>query len=376
MKLTDLSNDELIARASDICREANRLTARLIVHLVEVEERRLDLEAACTSMLDFCVRRLGMSRGVAYRRLNAARLVRRFPSLLERIERGELHLSTLVLLRPHLTEANVDEIAESVKGKSQREVEGLLARVAPSRAVRATPKKADVGATHAPPVRVELPAEDRCGVRLTVSAALREKLERARDRMMHRNPTGDLTVVVERALDLLLDTLEAHPTGQTTPRVPAEVAPSETCNVVRPARREVCAHASERCTFLADEGRRRPARLLVERDDVEPGAPGSNDDVTNNPLRFRAHERSSVERASGQAHVARHVAPRRRESRGTTNPTAELGSKPSDSALRGLVNLGLARASRAITEVYRRHANGVTPASTPKPRRKSTATLT
>jgi hypothetical protein len=29
------------------------LTARLIVHLIEVEERRLDLRAACTSMFDF-----------------------------------------------------------------------------------------------------------------------------------------------------------------------------------------------------------------------------------------------------------------------------------------------------------------------------------
>ena len=71
------------------------------------QERRLDLRAACSSMFDFCVRRLGMSEGAAYRRITAARLVRRFPCLLAVIERGELHLSTLVLLREHLNDTNV-----------------------------------------------------------------------------------------------------------------------------------------------------------------------------------------------------------------------------------------------------------------------------
>src|SRR4029079_18519632 len=114
MSLTDLSDAELVSRLTAICVEGHRLLARLIVHLIEVEERRLHLSAACTSMFDFCVRRLRMSEGEAYRRINAARLVRRFPTLLGRIERGEIHLSMLVLMRPHLTEANVDELCDTV----------------------------------------------------------------------------------------------------------------------------------------------------------------------------------------------------------------------------------------------------------------------
>ena len=77
-----------------------------------------------------------MSEGAAFRRITAARLVKRFPALLERIERGELHLSTLVVLRPHLTEWNVEELAAAAAGKSQREVEELLARLAPKADVR------------------------------------------------------------------------------------------------------------------------------------------------------------------------------------------------------------------------------------------------
>ena len=58
------------------------LTARLIVLLIEVEERRLDLRSAFTSMFDFRQRRLGMSQGEAFRRITAARLMKRFPALL------------------------------------------------------------------------------------------------------------------------------------------------------------------------------------------------------------------------------------------------------------------------------------------------------
>jgi hypothetical protein len=123
MSLTHLSDEALVASLASVCADERRLLARLIQHLVEVEDRRLHLKAACSSMFDFCVRRLGMSEGGAFRRLNAARLVRRFPGMVNAIERGELHLSSLVLLRDHLTEANVEALVAATRGKSKREVD-------------------------------------------------------------------------------------------------------------------------------------------------------------------------------------------------------------------------------------------------------------
>src|SRR5882757_4562707 len=107
MRLTELSDEELISSLRAINAESHRLVARLVVHLGEVEERSLHLKAACSSMFDYCVRKLGMSESAAHRRINAARLVRRFPGLLARLERGEVHLSALVPLAKHLREANV-----------------------------------------------------------------------------------------------------------------------------------------------------------------------------------------------------------------------------------------------------------------------------
>jgi hypothetical protein len=58
-KLDACSNDQLLARLDVVLRSGRRLTAELVAHLGEVEERRLHLEAACSSMFGYCGRRLG-----------------------------------------------------------------------------------------------------------------------------------------------------------------------------------------------------------------------------------------------------------------------------------------------------------------------------
>ena len=131
MKLTDLSDAQLLESLKTVCGQGRVVLARLLAHLIEVEERRLHLEAACPSMFQFCVRRLGMSEDEACRRIHAARLARRFPDLLARIERGELTLSTIALLHDALTESSYEELVEAAAGKTKAEVQALLARRSP-----------------------------------------------------------------------------------------------------------------------------------------------------------------------------------------------------------------------------------------------------
>src|SRR4051794_16695631 len=194
MQLTDLSDDELLARFHAVRLEGSRLLARLMVLLLEMEDRRLHTRSAFPSMFEYCTRRLGMSDAGAHRRTTAAKLVRRFPSLLEKIERGEINLSTLAMLSAHLTVDNLDSLLAAVAGKTTREVDELLARRAPRPDVPARLEKV--------PEQVSLPApeahariaplgEERYALQLTVSRELRDKLARARDLMMHANPKGD-----------------------------------------------------------------------------------------------------------------------------------------------------------------------------------------
>src|SRR5262249_52285938 len=123
MKLTEVSNEQLLSELHGLVRQGRALLARLLAHLGEVEERRLDLESACSSMFDFCVRRLGMSEDEACRRVAAARLARRFPVALERIESGELHLTGLLLLRDYLTDENHEDLLRAAAGKTKAEIQ-------------------------------------------------------------------------------------------------------------------------------------------------------------------------------------------------------------------------------------------------------------
>jgi 5-methylcytosine-specific restriction endonuclease McrA len=380
------------------------------VHLIEVEERRLDLRAACTSMFDFCQRRLGMSEGAAFRRINAARLVKRFPGLLQRIERGELHLSTLVLIRPHLTEQNIEELVAAVVGKTQRQVEALLARIAPKRDVpsaivelgalsndaapslfagaETTPAvsgPATSSTSSAPWARIEPLSEARYKVQLTASAELKAKLERACDLTRHRNPSGDLAPVLDAAMDLLLAKLaklEKERLGKVrAPRAPKQpneskepeertatsgARASRARAISAAVRREVFERDGEPCTFVDDTGARCPSRGHLELDHVEARALGGTNAASNLRVRCHAHNRRAAEEVFGKAYVAERIDFLQRKSRpaGSAVPSPPPPPPPPEAielALGGLQNMGFAKADarRAVEHVsQRRIANG------------------
>jgi hypothetical protein len=128
LRLSNLSDKELLANTHTLIGTQRRLTARLLGHLAEIEERRLHLKAACSSMFDFCIQRLAMSEGEAFRRLAAARLSRRFPIVLKLVETGAVHLSALALAQHHFTDKNHAELLHEISGKTKRAVAELLAR--------------------------------------------------------------------------------------------------------------------------------------------------------------------------------------------------------------------------------------------------------
>ena len=322
MTLANLSDEELLSSLSAVCFEARRLLGRLLVHLIEVEARRLDLRFACSSLFDFCQRRLGMSESEAVRRIDAARLVKRFPCLLAHVERGDIHLSALLLLRDHLTTENVEELVAAATGKSKRQIQELLAARAPRPDVMPTitalpspsqlPSPAQVRPS---PVRLEPLAPSRHRLELTVSTEVRAKLERARDLMSHRIERSDLETVLERALDALLAKLERERAGD---------------GVSRSVRREVFERDGEQCTFMDEAGNRCPARTHLELDHVRPRARGGTNEARNLRVVCRSHNQLYAEQAFGRHLIERH---RNLRQRRLTDPTLE--------AVRGaLANLG------------------------------------
>ena len=68
-----------------------------------------------------------MSEGGAGRRVAAARVCRKFPQVFELVANGELHLSALCALAPHVTRENAPELFAACARKSRRQVDEFLA---------------------------------------------------------------------------------------------------------------------------------------------------------------------------------------------------------------------------------------------------------
>lgn len=109
VSLESLADHELLERLQLLLSRSRCADAGLLVHLCEVDARRLYLEEAFPSMFEYCVRGLHMEEGVAYNRIYVARAARCYPELLEALRDGEVHLTGLRLLVPLLTPENCRE---------------------------------------------------------------------------------------------------------------------------------------------------------------------------------------------------------------------------------------------------------------------------
>src|SRR6185369_11367599 len=126
-----LSEQELLDHFECLVARDRRTTAALLVAIAEIDERKLWARHACSSMFSFCMERFHMSEQVTAKRIWAARTARRFPVVLDFVARGELHLSAIHLLAKHLTTENHLQVLERATHKSSREVERLVAELAP-----------------------------------------------------------------------------------------------------------------------------------------------------------------------------------------------------------------------------------------------------
>ena len=126
-----LSDDVLLLRLAEIVRDVRRVEADLVAHIAEVDERRLYLREACSSMFCYCVERLHLSEPETALRIVVARATRRHAGLLDMLRDGRLHLSGIALLAPHLDAQNREQVLARACHLSKRQIEELVAELSP-----------------------------------------------------------------------------------------------------------------------------------------------------------------------------------------------------------------------------------------------------
>ena len=221
-KLAGVSDEVLVGELKELVSRSAWTEARVVAHLAELEARGIHLTSG-RSLFRYCQECLGLSQNEAFYRIQAARMGRQFPVIFELLEQRRVHLTAVALIRDFITEDNHVELLREVSGKTKEQILVLLASRAPrpdvvSR-IRRLPtgrlQRAERSLAAGPTGRLEPLSAATYRLQLSTSASLKDKLELAADLMSHANPSRDLAVVIERALDLLLERLQNQRFGQT-----------------------------------------------------------------------------------------------------------------------------------------------------------------
>jgi 5-methylcytosine-specific restriction endonuclease McrA len=363
--LGSLRDHELMQGLQSLVTQDRKTTAELLAHLAEVERRRLYAPAGYPSMFTYCVRALHFSEHMAYARIRAARLARRWPEIYPAIADGRPHLSALARLAPVLTGENAAELLKAAEHKTRDELEALLAARFPqpdlptqvhvlvpvsanvtSTSCQLVPERvgpighetsgAEDGATSPELVRVLATEQTvdqarraavtplsshRVAIQATVDRATYAKLEEARALLGHAVPAGDLAQLLDRALDALLVQLRTRRCAQVQrPRDSRPVASRNPRRVTAAVRRAVWARDGSRCTFVSDAGHRCEARDALELDHVTPVARGGVATVANLRLRCPAHNQLAADRTYGAGFM--------REKRTAARPALDAEGMP------------------------------------------------
>lgn len=351
MSLRSLSNDRILSRTRRLVRYERVFTVRVLSHLNEIEERRLHLDLGYRSMLDFCVRALGYARSSAGRRITAARCMKRFPELADMLEGNEVNVVTVACVAGILTLENKDEVLGRIRGRTQEEVEAIVARYRPRERVPDrvrevfVPRPAVTAALPAltrqvvvtqpaqtpagkqshceteykdsspkanePPAQPEF--ESRVVLKFSVSKPFMGKLRRFRSLAWHRLPAN---ATMEQVFELLLDNaLERDDPAlrharrgerekgkkKTTPAAGAAHTESNPRRIPAQMRDAVFVRDQGKCTFVGRTGHRCGSMNALQIDHIVPVARGGAASMDNLRLLCGYHNRLEAERILGKS---------------------------------------------------------------------------
>lgn len=336
----NLSDGRLIHEVRELTVQDRGTTAQLLVHLAEIDRRKLFLPAGYSSMYQFCFQEFSMSEDVAWKRIRTMRVARRFPEILTAIADGRLSLNSVVLLAPHIKnlvkrreEDSARELLKAAEGQTRSRIELLIAQrfPKPDLPTQITPAAAqpDAGqctsfelaarpvfdnsvqpsagagaeiaeprepAVQVPPTRVAPPTLERFGLQTTIDRETRDDLNRAQELL---GPGSQVPDALKRALRLLVAHLEKQKFAAVARPRPQSHPGQDPRNIPAAVKRIVRERDKDRCTFVGDNGHRCEERSGLEFDHIVPVARGGGSNPENLRLRCHGHNQLEADRVFG-----------------------------------------------------------------------------
>ncbi len=355
--LRALSDSEILSRTRELTRRERSCTLGVLLHLIEIERRQLHLAQGHASMFAYCTRALGYAECAANLRIRTARCIARFPEVQHLLDAGEVNLSTVSQVSKILTAENRTGVLSRIRGKSQREVEAIVAEydaraALPRDRVRTVVVRVPAKSSEAPPStgvplagdkwqenhrcnsgdRGEVAAagvaesratgessatgdepprteaertallETRKVFRFTANEDFEKKFAKIKSLASHRLPPNpSFEQVFELAMDCFLEREDpsARRERRARRREPAPHSLRGNRYVAAAVRDEVFTRDKGRCTYTGPDGTRCGSTYVLQIDHIHPVARGGAGTKENLRLLCAYHNRLEARRVMG-----------------------------------------------------------------------------
>jgi len=286
-----------------------------VAHLAELDTRAsLYAAQGYGSLFTYCTEVLRLSEDAACNRIYAARACRRFPVILDALASGALSLTSVRMLSPHLTRENHEAVLAKARGRRRREIEALVAELAPrpdvASSVRRLPAampRAETPVSATAPLAIDvkpttvtaagsaLPTSAPAALPATAPPAARRPIvettspERYRVQFTIGKESHDKLRRVQALLRREIPDTDNPVSGG---RITSRHTPSH-------VKRSAWRNDGGQCAFVSKDGRQCTERAFLELHHIRPYALGGPPSTENISLRCRRHNHYEAELVFG-----------------------------------------------------------------------------
>jgi 5-methylcytosine-specific restriction endonuclease McrA len=220
MTLENISDNVLLDKTEKLVASERNMLSQVLLHLKEIDRRRLFSKLGYQSLFDYAVKKLKYSEDQAGRRIAAMRLARELPQISEKIEDGSLTLSNIGMASSFFRhESKVQgfdmpefqklELLEELNGKTYREAQKIVLQ-----------KSSEPETLR--PEKVRYLSDSKIEIRFMADASLIERLNKVKGLIAHSKPNLTMAELVEFMADLTIKNLDPGLKAMASKKKPKE----------------------------------------------------------------------------------------------------------------------------------------------------------
>jgi hypothetical protein len=204
-KIKKMTNNQLIKHVEYLVRRERQLVECLILHLQEIQDRKLFLQMGFVSLFECLVKHFKYSESSAYARISVLKILKDVPQVAQELSTGELNLTSLTLVQSFIKkqekqsgqkisiEEKIKYLA-TIKNKNTSETKQILAQIDPD--------------IQLPTDQLRYLDSQNVQLQITTNKNILQKIEHLKSLISHSNINPSYSEILEMSLDAAIEKIE------------------------------------------------------------------------------------------------------------------------------------------------------------------------